>query len=258
MANAQDLISFAMAAVNRQPPLLYGQKVINGLSQRGPDSYDCIGFYRWCVLSIAPNRWPTSWGGEDSWTVPNYWGNIQGHFPIDNGPALAGDALIWIDNNGIQQHIAISDGKGNAISALNTIKNICIVQASSINLPIMKVVHNGLEQKMPVITPPGVPIGIARIGTDPAIKGLDAQLHYYALSLGSDIAVYAKAVQVGLNEPAYAVVDPASGKVINLLARNTTSFWSFTDSSAFWSFTDSSAVVITLQNKIAKAIAALS
>src|ERR1035437_5180041 len=146
MANAKDLISFAMAAVNRQPPLLYGQRAINGLSQRGPDSYDCIGFYRWCVQSIAPNLWPTSWGGEDSWTVPNYWGNLGNRFPIDNGPALAGDALIWMDNNGIQQHIAISDGKGNAISALNTIQNICIVPAKSINIPIMKVIHTGLTQ----------------------------------------------------------------------------------------------------------------
>src|ERR1035437_302396 len=250
MANAKDLISFAMAAVNRQPPLLYGQRAINGLSQRGPDSYDCIGFYRWCVLSIAPNLWPTSWGGEDSWTVPNYWSNCGNRFPIDNGPALPGDAYIWIDNNGIQQHIAIADGKGNAISALNTIQNICVVPAKLVNIPILKVLHTGLEQSVPVITPPGIPIGIARIGTDPDIRGLDPLLHSYVLSLGSDVTVYGKTNQAGLNEPAYSIVELTSGKVINLLARNASAFWPFSAA------VDTTSAV--LQAKITKAIADLS
>ena len=248
MANAQDLISFAMAAVNRQPPLLYGQKAINLLSQRGPDSYDCIGFYRWCVLSIAPNLWPTSWGGEDSWTVPNYWGNVQGHFPIDNGPALAGDALIWIDNNGIQQHIAISDGKGNAISALNTIKNICIVQASSINLPIMKVVHNGLEQK--VSAPLGTPTGIIRIGTDPSIRG--GRLGGWftePLPLGTDVVCYGETTVNNItgetNSPVWRV---ALGGEMLVLKRN----------AVFTAIGGDPIQLATLQAKITKAIAALS
>ncbi len=251
MANAQDLISFAMAAVNRQPPLLYGQRVINGLSQRGPDSYDCIGFYRWCVQSIAPNLWPTSWGGEDSWTVPNYWGNVGNRFPIDNGPALAGDALIWIDNNGIQQHIAISDGKGNAISALNTIQNICIVPAKSVNLPILKVMHTGLEQKVATFTPPGNPIGIARISTVATTRGVDATNGTtYPIFLGSDTPIYGEvANQLGFGGgKAYVIVDPTSGKVIHLLARNTTAVWLFADSEG----------LVVLQAKITKAIADLS
>jgi hypothetical protein len=239
-----------MAAVNRQPPLLYGQRAINGLSQRGPDSYDCIGFYRWCVLSVAPTLWPTSWSGEDSWTVPNYYTNVNGKFPIDNGPALPGDALVWIDIRGVPQHIGIADGNSNVISALNTVKNICVVPTKSIGYPTLKVIHNGLEQKVVVITPPDVPIGIARIGTDPAIRGVDPNGNgaIYSVQLGGDVAVYGEvANQLGYGGgKAYVIVDTASGMVIHLLARNTTAYYPQGDNSA------------VLQAKINKAIVDLS
>ena len=250
MANAQDLISFAMAAVNRQPPLLYGQRVINGLSQRGPNSYDCIGFYRWCVQSIAPNLWPTSWDGPDSWTVPNYYSACQGKFPIDDGPALPGDALIWIDGDGNPQHIGISDGLGDVISALNTVKNICLVPTKSISFPTLKVIHTGLEQKVAVITPPGPPIGVARIGTDTVTRGIGPANELYTMPLGSDIAVYGVVTQVGFGGGlAYVVVEPNSGKVIHLLERNTTSYWPNGTPDA---------ASAALQTKIDKAIADLT
>lgn len=246
MANAADLITFAMAAVNRQPPLLYGQRAINGLSQRGPDSYDCIGFYRYCVLNIAPTLWPTSWNGPDSWTVPNYYGAIQGRFPIDNGPAGFGDCLIWIDNSGTPQHIGISDGMGNVISALNTVQNICIVPARTVNWPIMKVVHTGLEI---IMVPIGTPIGVARIGTDPLIRGLGPKDEPYVLPLGSDVVTYGEVTRTG-DHPglAFVIAEPKSGIAINLLERNTTQSW----------LIGVDANSTTLQAKINKAIADLS
>jgi hypothetical protein len=250
MAKAVDLISFAMAAVNRHPSLLYGQRAINGLSQRGPNSYDCIGFYRWCVQSIAPNLWPTSWGGEDSWTVPDYYSNCSGHLSIDDGPALPGDALIWIDKSGGPQHIGIADGLGNVISALNTVKNICIVPTKSISYPTLKVIHTGLEQKVATITPPGQPIGIARIGTDAAIRGIGPDNVTYLMPLGSDIVVYGEVTQVGFGGGnAYVVVESNSGKAIHLLARNTT---------AYWPDNTPDAASAALQTKIDKAVADLT
>jgi hypothetical protein len=250
MANAKDLISFAMAAVNRQPPLLYGQRTINGLSQRGPDSYDCIGFYRWCVLSIAPSLWPTSWGGEDSWTVPNYWHNVGSRFPIDNGPALPGDAYIWIDYNGIQQHIGIADGKGNVISALNTIQNICVVPAKLVNIPILKVLHTGLEQNVPVM--PGTPIGVIRTANDAAIRGSNPSGQFnVAIPLNSDLVVYGEAIATGvIGEAASPVwITHLNGETW-VLKRNASAVWLFNDTGY--------AALAVLQNKINKAIADLS
>lgn len=238
MANAQALISFAMAAVNRQPPLLYGQRVINGLSQRGPDSYDCIGFYRWCVLSIVPNLWPTSWGGEDSWTVPNFWSNCGSRFPIDNGPALPGDALIWIDTHGIQQHIAISDGKGNAISALNTIQNICVVPAKSINLPIMKVLHTGLEQNIVNF------IGVIHTANDINIRGSAGGPFNVVIPVNTYLVCYGEGIATGVvgeaTSPCWRVI--INGTETWILKRNAT----FVGTDA------------ALQAKVNKAIADLS
>ena len=119
----------------------------------------------------------------------------------------------------------------------------------------MKVIHTGLEQKVEqkvaTFTPPGNPTGTARIGLDPAIRGVDAANgSTYIVPLGSDTPIYGEvANQLGFGGgKAYVIVDPTSGKVIHLLARNTTAVWLFADSEG----------LVALQTKITKAIADLS
>ena len=119
-----DLIDYALSLVNRQPPLLYGQRAINGLAQRGPDSYDCIGFVRECLLQTAPSLWPASWSGPDSWTVPNFLGAWQAHgLPVDSGTPNPGDLLVWSDSQ--PEHIGIAEDALWYLSALNTERNVC-------------------------------------------------------------------------------------------------------------------------------------
>jgi hypothetical protein len=174
--------------------------------------------------------------------VPNYWDAIQGRFPIDNGPALPGDTYIWIDNNGIQQHIGIADGKGNVISALNTIQNICVVPARLVNIPILKVLHTGLEQNVSL----GTSVGKAHIGTDPEIRGIGPANELYVLPLGKDVDIYGVVTQVGFGGGlAFIIAEPNSGKPIHLLERNTI-------------VAGYSATADILQAKITKAIADLS
>ena len=98
--------------------------------------------------------------------------------------------------------------------------------------------------------PPNQPIGIARIGTDHEIRGIGSDNTLYLMPLGSDIPVYGEVTQVGFGGGnAYVVLEPASGKVIHLLARNTT---------AFLPLGTPNAASAALQTKIDKAIADLT
>jgi hypothetical protein len=135
---------------------------------------------------------------------------------------------------------------GNVISALNTVQNICIVPARTVNWPIMKVVHTGLEI---IMVPIGTPIGVARIGTDPLIRGLGPKDEPYVLPLGSDVVTYGEVTRTG-DHPglAFVIAEPKSGIAINLLERNTTQSW----------LIGVDANSTTLQAKINKAIADLS
>ena len=149
-----NILELAAADTARDPPLLYGQRIINGLPQRGPDSYDCIGWVRRLLLLCAPQFWPTSWGGPDSWTVPNFYGAwVARGLPRTIGPAKPGDIVIWLDGNNRPQHIGIAANRDESYSALNTSLNILRHSNLAVGWPRLVVLPTGLSDAvLPIVT----------------------------------------------------------------------------------------------------------
>jgi hypothetical protein len=248
MSSASALVTFARSLIGKP----YGSG--SAALQRGPDSFDCIGFYRWCVTHEAPELWPTSWGGPDSWTVPNYvdaWRAHHGKIGVPSVTIMPGDGLVF----GANAHIGIADGAGNCISALNPASGVCSVPIREVSLPLTLVIQTGLER---VMAAPGTPIGIARTAGDPAIRGIRPDGTLVPLALGVDLPVYGTETIDGYStdgsptSAAYVIADPGTGDPIALLERNTTAYVPINPASA----TDPT--VAALEAKIAAAVAALS
>jgi cell wall-associated NlpC family hydrolase len=194
--------------------------------QRGPTSHDCIGMWREWVLKVAPELWPTSWGGPDSWTVPNYVAAWMAHGLPTAGagaPIAAGDALIF----GANEHIGLADGAGKCISALNPAQGVCSVPIAKITLPLTLILQTRLERTMP---PPGSPVGVARIGDDPNIRAIAPGDLPVVVRPGTDVPVYGTQTIAGhglpgeKTSPAYTIADPLTGAPIALLVRNVTAY----------------------------------
>jgi hypothetical protein len=128
----------------------YGERALNGLEQRGPDYYDCIGFYRAAALEAAPSLWPSLHGGEDCWTVPDYlywWDKLalgpDVHCDLyPSSTALPGDGLIF----GTAAHIGIAVDAADCLSALNPALGIRTVPIAKIALPLTHILRSGLVQ----------------------------------------------------------------------------------------------------------------
>jgi hypothetical protein len=149
------IFSRAVTELKQIPKLLYGSRLRggNGLSQRGPDSYDCIGWVEHILLVEAPQFLPSSWGLDNPWTVPEFLDMWQSHgLKVTFGPAHAGDILVFEDARNNPFHIGISDGKGGVLSALNTKMNICLVPANSIlpKGPILVLPTNSEDDVIPI------------------------------------------------------------------------------------------------------------
>jgi hypothetical protein len=212
--------------------------------QRGPDSFDCIGFVRWCLLHVAPQLWPTVHGGEDSYTVPNFlhwWTTLSlGAVLPPSVTPVRSDILIF----GSCEHIGIADGAGNCVSAHSEARGVCSIPIGAMGLPLTYVLRTGLENAMPP-----VPTGVARIGTDPLIRAIATDGTLVPVALGSDVVTYGDAPSAPNHaEPAYQIAD-RGGTVLWLLKRNATAFAPIGATT-----TDAAA----LEAKIAAAIAALS
>ena len=142
MSRADELVAAAMAGVHAHYG--YGLRSLNGKPQRGPTTFDCIGYFRHCLLEVAPELWPTSWHGPDSWTVPSYHAAYQKHGLTQSGPSVAprkGEALIYGPNH----HIGTYDGAGGLISALNVARGVCVVPYRSLTDPLTAILHLGLD-----------------------------------------------------------------------------------------------------------------
>lgn len=211
-ALASTMISACEADLHHVPKLLYGQNAVNGKPQRGPSYYDCIGKVRDLIFRVAPRLWPGEILGSayDSWTCPNY---LQGaekmglriervslaDLRAGKDLTLPGDAHLFMDSSYSAQHIGIGDGHGKTYSMLNTISNFCLVPTASLNFPTLLVVHLGLTQEEELMSLPiGAPTGIARIGTEPDIRGIKPDgTTLVALPLGSDVVVYGESTVAG-------------------------------------------------------------
>jgi len=100
---------------------------------------------------------------------------------------------------------------------------------------------------------PGTPTGIARIGTDPTIRGIRADGSMVALFLDTDVPTYGQApAPEGLGE-AYVIADPRDGSAIALLERNVSAFVGVNAAPA-----TPDPEIAALQAKIAAALAALN
>jgi hypothetical protein len=212
----------------------------SGAAQRGPDSFDCIGFVRWVLRAVAPELWPGNAGGEDSWTVPNFieWVSKLGLFDILPASAelKAGDVLIFGSND----HIGFGDGAGRCVSALNPKAGVCSVLISAMTLPLTMVLRTRKDLGMET------PIGIARVGIDPDIRAIRPDGSLVPAPLGSDVPVYATGNLTGEHPgPAYRVL--IGGSIAWVLARNAT-----------WYPMSGSDLAATLQGKIDAAKVALA
>ncbi len=132
----------------------YGERALNGLPQRGPEYFDCIGFVRAVILASAPSLWPSNRGGEDSWTVPNfaYWWtalHLQAPQPYLGCPPLTADLLVF----GANDHIGVADGHDNCISALDPARGIRSVPIGHVGLPLTYILRTGLAQAGPAPAP---------------------------------------------------------------------------------------------------------
>jgi len=247
MATAAAFVAYASSLIGKP----YGSG--SGALQRGPDSFDCIGFWRWCVLHVAPELWPTSWGGPDSWEVPNYVAAWKAHRLPYGGPGVTimpADALVFGD----LEHIGAADGRGNCISALDPAQGVCSVPIKAITPPLTLVLQTRLEHAMAT---PDTPVGIARIADDPAVRGIRPDGTLVALFIDTDMPVYGTedipghSVTGEATSPAYVIADPLDGSPIALLERNVAAY------AAIGSATPDPEVA-TLQAKIDAAKAALA
>jgi hypothetical protein len=233
------LVVFALALLG----IPYGSG--SGAAQRGPKSFDCIGFVRWCLLHVAPQLWPTARGGEDSWTVPNFldWWTRLGLGPVlpPSAVPFRGDILIF----GASEHIGIADDAGNAVSAHSAARGVCSIPIGSMGLPLTYILRTGLEQDMPI------PIGVARTGIDPATRAVRSDGSLAGVPLGLDVVVYGEETAPAPHaEPSYRIAD-RDGSTLWLLVRNTSAYTPM-------SSTPPDASSAALQAKITAAIAALS
>ncbi|HEY1169048.1 MAG TPA: LysM domain-containing protein [Candidatus Limnocylindrales bacterium] len=148
MTTAVEFLESAQAIASKAKG--YGEKALNGLEQRGPDYFDCIGFVRACLLAKTRDLWPGEEGGGDSWTVPNflYWWNALRLGPdvhMDLYPTstpLAADLLIF----GNAEHIGIAVDAAHCLSALNPALGIRVVPTEKIALPLTHILRTGLVQ----------------------------------------------------------------------------------------------------------------
>ena len=151
LPTAAALVTFARALAAKAKG--YGERSINGKSQRGPDYWDCVGFVRGVLLTLAPSLWPSKRGGEDSWTVSNFmywWTHLKLGAVLGAVVALAGDIVIF----GANEHIGIADGRGNVISAANTRDGVCVLPIASFRPKLTHVLRTGLAQGAPAATAP--------------------------------------------------------------------------------------------------------
>jgi hypothetical protein len=219
MPTAADLIAYAKTWLGSP----YGEG--SAALQRGPQGHDCIGMWREWVRRVAPELWPTSWGGPDSWTVPNYAAAWTAHGLPTAGPGalvMPGDALTF----GANEHIGLADGEGNCISALNPKQGVCTVPIAKITLPLTLILQTQLEQAVATSPPLPGPLTVAVLPDDKDIRLIGAA-GALAVPTGHDRRTYVLGKPVTI--PGYSVTGEATspahevtqdGKTFYLLDRN--------------------------------------